>query len=135
MGEGDRLERGLNDGQSRVSELSVAAMSLPFRRPIPFVAACAVLCAVTSSAWAKEHKVSIQNVKYDPKEIRIKKGDTVTWTNGDDRDHTVTADDGSFASKNLGNGNTFSHKFPKAGKFKYHCEYHPRMKAIVIVEE
>jgi plastocyanin len=93
-----------------------------------------VLCAAVP-ALAKEHKVSIDNIKYEPKEIKIKKGDTVVWTNGDDRDHTVTADDGSFASKKIASRDTFERKFAKAGKFKYHCDYHPRMKATVVVEE
>ena len=64
----------------------------------------------------------------------MKKGVTVTWTNADERDHTVTADDDSFKSGNLGDGSTFRQKFDKPGRFKYHCEYHPRMKATIVVE-
>ena len=97
--------------------------------------ACAIVWSVAAPAWAKDHKVSINNLKYSPSQIKIKKGDTVVWTNGDDRDHTVTADDGSFASRNLNRGDTFQHKFTKAGKFKYHCDYHPRMKATVEVSD
>ena len=50
------------------------------------------------------------------------------------KDHTVTADDGSFDSGNLPDGKTFRHTFKKPGKYKYHCEYHPRDKAVVVVE-
>jgi plastocyanin len=96
--------------------------------------ACALLCGA-APALAKEHKVSIDNIKYEPKEIKIKKGDTVVWTNSDDRDHTVTADDGSFASKKIASRDTYERKFAKAGKFKYHCDYHPRMKATVVVDD
>jgi len=99
------------------------------------VVACALLCAAAAPPAAKEHKVSIENLKYEPREIKIKKGETVVWTNGDDRDHTVTADDGSFASKKIASRDTYERKFTKAGKYKYHCDYHPRMKATVIVEE
>ena len=110
--------------------------TLPTRpsRIAAIVMACGVLCAA-GPALAKEHKVSIDNIRYEPKEIKIKKGDTVVWTNSDDRDHTVTADDGSFASKKIASRDTFERKFAKAGKFKYHCDYHPRMKATVVVEE
>ena len=97
--------------------------------------AAAAAAAAPPQAKAKEHKVSIENIKYEPKELRVKKGETVVWTNADDRDHTVTADDGSFASKKMSGRDTYEHKFTKAGKFKYHCDYHPRMKAVVIVEE
>ena len=92
-----------------------------------------VLCAPV--ALAKDHKVSINDVSYAPKELKIKKGDTVTWTNADERDHTVTADDGSFKSGKLGDGGTFRQKFDKSGRYKYHCDYHPRMKATVVVED
>src|SRR5689334_5823584 len=82
-----------------------------------FLAASATLFATAAApAQSKEHKVSIDNIKYEPKEIRIKKGETVVWTNSDDRDHTVTADDGSFASKKIASRDTFERKFSKAGK-------------------
>lgn len=103
----------------------------PVSRPL----ACCLLLLAASSAMAKEHKVSISDVKFAPKELKVKTGDTVVWTNSDDRDHTVTADDDGFASGNLRSGKSFSHKFEKAGKFKYHCNYHPRMKGMVVVED
>ena len=103
-----------------------------------FQTSAAVLLALllAPAAFAKDHKVSIKDVKFTPTELKVKKGDTVIWTNSDERDHTVTADDDkSFKSGNIADGETFKHKFDKPGKYKYHCEYHPRMKATIIVEE
>jgi len=105
------------------------------RRFLPPLAAV-ILCAVLApAAHAKEHKVSIKDVSFSPKELKVKKGDTVLWTNADERDHTVTADDGSFKSGNIADGKSFKQKFDKPGKYKYHCDYHPRMKATIVVEE
>ena len=105
-------------------------------RTIPSAAAALVLALLLApAALAKEHKVAIKDVKFTPRELKIKKGDTVVWANGDERDHTVTADDKSFSSGNIGDGDTFRRKFDKPGRYKYHCEYHPRMKATIIVEE
>ena len=102
-------------------------------RRIP-VAAAVLLCALCApAALAKDHKVSIKDVSYSPKEVKVRKGDTVTWINADERDHTVTADDGSFKSGKMSDGETFKQKFDKAGRYKYHCDYHPRMKATVVV--
>ena len=98
-------------------------------------AVLALTLVLAPAALAREHKVSIKDLKYTPKELKIKKGDTVVWTNADERDHTVTSDDGAFKSPNLGDGGTFTQKFDKPGKYKYHCEYHPRMKATIVVEE
>jgi plastocyanin len=79
--------------------------------------------------------VKIKEMKFTPASISIKVGESVTWTNEDDRDHTVTAVDGSFASDNLKPGSSFSFQFTKPGKFAYACSYHPRMKGVVIVSD
>jgi plastocyanin len=79
-------------------------------------------------------EVTIKGMKFTPGSVTIKAGQSVTWTNNDQRDHTVVADDGSFNSGNLGPGASFTHKFAKSGKFKYACALHPRMKGVVEVK-
>ena len=107
---------------------------LPRRRLlVSFAIACASACAFAAPALAKEHQVSIQNIKYEPKEIKVKKGDTVVWTNNDDKDHTVVSDDGSF-SGSLKPGKSYSYTFRKAGNYSYSCRLHPRMKGSVSVD-
>jgi len=101
----------------------------------PILIAVIVCTFLAPAAYAKEHKVAMKDVAFSPKELKIKKGDTVIWTNADERDHTVTADDKSFKSGNIADGETFKFKFDKPGRYKYHCEYHPRMKATIVVEE
>ena len=81
-----------------------------------------------------KHDVTIKDMKFDPETLQIAPGETVVWTNRDDRDHTVTARDGSFKSENLSKGDTFEHVFKKPGKFRYSCSYHPRMKATIEVK-
>lgn len=82
----------------------------------------------------ERHDVSIENLQYRPAEITIMAGDTVVWTNNDDRDHTVIAKDDSFRSPNLRIGMTFEHTFTRAGRYPYGCKYHPRMSGVVIVK-
>lgn len=84
---------------------------------------------------AAKHSVDIKGMKFSPAALTVKTGDTVTWTNSDDRDHTVNAGDKSFSSGKLGPGETFSFTFKKAGKFAYSCSYHPRMKATITVQD
>src|SRR6266436_5596045 len=78
--------------------------------------------------------VAISGLAYRPAQIKVHVGDTVIWTNNDDRDHTVAASDGTFKSENLKTGQSFEFSFKKAGKHAYGCSYHPRMKGLVIVE-
>jgi amicyanin len=80
-------------------------------------------------------EVTMKDIKFSPSEVTVKVGDTVTWTNDDSVGHDVTAD--SFKSGDAGglqNGDTFEHKFAKAGTFDYVCTVHPGMKGTVKVE-
>ena len=77
----------------------------------------------TVNAQANAPAVTISNFKFEPKELTVTAGSTVTWTNKGGT-HTVTADDDSFSSPNLKSGDTFTHQFTKAGKYPYHCSYH-----------
>jgi plastocyanin len=98
------------------------------------LAAVAPLIAV-AQARPTRHSVSIRNMEFNPSSLTVKPGDTVVWTNADDRDHTVVASDNSFKSENLRPKATFSHTFTKAGRFGYACSYHPRMKATIVVTD
>jgi plastocyanin len=83
---------------------------------------------------ATEASVSISGFTFGPAELRVKKGTKVTWTNLNLSGHTITSDNGAFASGNLSQGKTFSHTFNTAGTFTYHCALHPSMTGTVIVE-
>ncbi|GAA2926105.1 hypothetical protein GCM10020221_22570 [Streptomyces thioluteus] len=77
--------------------------------------------------------VSIRDFAFIPDSLTVNAGDTVTWTNEDGTDHTVTADDGSFNSGRFGQGRTFSHTFTLSGPFPYHCDIHREMRGTVTV--
>ena len=79
--------------------------------------------------------VNIKGYAFSQVELRIKKGDTVTWTNNDAVSHTVTSDSGSgLNSESLSQGETYSHTFNAQGTYEYHCKPHLFMKAKIIVE-
>ena len=83
------------------------------------------------------------NLAYQPNYIKIKKGDTVVWTNQDTMMHTVTSGtsdgsmrnpDGLFESGSIKKGGTFSYTFHEIGEFPYYCTPHPWAQGTVIVE-
>ncbi|HEU5088516.1 MAG TPA: cupredoxin family copper-binding protein [Roseiflexaceae bacterium] len=109
-------------------------------RFIPFMAALAMALMAFGSAGAAPRQaetksVTIQNFAFDPKDLTINVGDTVTWKNNDQAPHTATAGDGSFDSGNLNTGQEFSKTFDKAGTFAYVCRYHSRMTATLVVND
>ena len=90
-----------------------------------------------------DNEVFMRSISFDPAEITIQAGESVTWNNRDIVPHTAKSgnpgeqDLGSFfRSGNLLQGNTFTHTFNEVGEFVYFCEVHPVMmrNAKVIVE-
>lgn len=70
---------------------------------------------------AAGNNVSINNAKYRPKNLSVKVGTTVTWTNNDSVPQSVTSDTpGQFDSGLLQPGATWSYTFSQAGTFPYH---------------
>lgn len=81
-----------------------------------------------------ENVVTIRDFAFASAEIRIRPGETVRWVNDDPVAHTVTADDGTFDSDLLENGEGFSRRFDRPGRYPYHCTPHPFMTGVVVVE-
>ena len=75
-------------------------------------------------AAGKTTEISMVNFSFSPKEVTIKKGTTVTWTNQDSAVHTVTSDTDLFDSGSLAKGKSFSYTFSTVGTFAYHCTPH-----------
>jgi plastocyanin len=73
---------------------------------------------------AQTHNIEITGMSF-PDDTPIAKGDTVVWTNRMGMAHTVTADDGSFDSGQMGRNKSFSYLFGSAGTVPYHCDNHP----------
>jgi amicyanin len=94
----------------------------------------AISCKTETPPPAETTDVTIAGFSFQPAEITVPVGSTVTWTNQDSVIHTVTARDGTFDSGNLSHNETFSHTFQESGTFEYYCTIHTYMEGKVIVE-
>lgn len=82
-------------------------------------------------------KVGMKDIQYVPKDVKVKKGGTITWTNSDTVTHTVTKVKGpgpEFNSDNLEVDATFEQKFTVAGTINYVCTIHPTQTGTITVE-
>ncbi|MGE3873504.1 MAG: plastocyanin/azurin family copper-binding protein [Parvibaculaceae bacterium] len=98
----------------------------------------AASCLTAAPLHADSVSVDIKLFQFKPKELEVKKGDTVTWTNGDAIEHSVTSGKpgkptNGFDSDFFTQGGSFSHTFDEAGSFTYFCKRHPSMQARVKV--
>lgn len=80
-----------------------------------------------------ETGIALQKNKFVPREVTVRVGETVVWTNMDSIGHTVTADGGSFDSHPtcgmvggscMMKDQTYRQTFTKAGTVPYHCKVH-----------
>jgi plastocyanin len=71
--------------------------------------------------------------------VRVAAGATVTWTNSDPVDHTVTGaglrsgTNGWGSFETVPEGGTFTHRFDDDGLYLYYCVLHPSMIGAVVV--
>jgi plastocyanin len=106
-------------------------------------ACCASPCAMptenlklsVAEQMAGDQAAEIKLFHFNPDVIEVPVGATVTWTNGDAIQHSVTATDASFDSGFFTQGESYSHTFDQPGTFEYVCERHASMHGEVHVVE
>ena len=99
------------------------------------LAACQSGSAASSAANAPPVRgvttVDAKNLKFTPPAIEVKPGTEVTWRFVDGSvPHNVKGD--GFASETQSRG-TYSHRFTRAGEYRYLCDLHAGMEGRVVV--
>jgi plastocyanin len=109
-------------------------MASPALRSLGRLAIAAAISLCLSGAHAVETtNVMIDNFTFEPAQLTVKVGSTVTWKNRDDIPHTVVSA-GKFRSKTMDTDDSYSFTFTAAGDYKYFCSLHPHMTGMVKVE-
>ena len=102
-------------------------------RAAPLVVALALLppMLASGSARADDHTDEIKGLAFNPDQITVRAGDSVTWVNHDSDRHHLQGD--GFESNDLPNSSTFTVQFPEPGEIAYHCTIHTYMEGKVVV--
>jgi plastocyanin len=123
-----RLAEGIYELECSVGEHDDKGMRamLEVRRGAPL--------ARRSAHVPGDSTVDITRFEYQPAVMTVKQGETVKWINNDAAPHTVTEQDGGFASKTLDFNSRFAMRFRRPGTYHYFCAVHPGMTGTVIVK-
>lgn len=106
------------------------------KRAVSLMLGAALL--VSSSSWpAETAEVVIRDYKFEPAELQIKAGTTVTWINREKRaSHSVLFTGAAgFESERLFPGESWQRTFDKPGVYPYTCGPHPEMRGRLKVIE
>src|SRR3954454_5541821 len=131
-----QAKRSLRSSTHRFRVKRNLAMTSLSRRSLGSALGLAIAAAIVLPAArvrAEETAINIDNFTFEPKELTVKVGSTVTWKNRDDIPHTIVSA-GKFRSKTLDTDDSFSFTFTAAGDYKYFCSLHPHMTGMVKVE-
>lgn len=88
-----------------------------------------------------EAEVIVKDEAFQPDELTITAGTTVTWTNEDETGHTVTNGEGGAAAPDalfddpLSTGQAVTYTFEDPGTYQVTCKVHHDMQMTVVVEE
>src|SRR5215208_6813003 len=86
------------------------------------------LLVFAPSAWAQGQEVTVrmEDNFFEPANITVEPGTTVTWVQSGNNSHTTTSYDGLWDSGLLpgGSGQTFSFTFNTPGTYRYFCRPH-----------
>jgi plastocyanin len=85
-------------------------------------------------------EVVARNINFEPADIEVEAGTTVTWVNEDIVNHTVTSGpagdpDGMFDEPLQSDGDDVTVTFDEAGTFAYYCDLHRSMIGTVTVTD
>ena len=86
------------------------------------------------AAKGASHTVVIENMQYNPAQLRVRRGERIVWVNKDLFPHTVTAASRAFDSGSIAADSSWTYVASKAGEYAYGCTFHPTMKGMIEVQ-
>ncbi|MGO3182894.1 MAG: plastocyanin/azurin family copper-binding protein [Aequorivita sp.] len=118
----------------KVAQKSIIALaSITIGLVIMFLLSTGFKNKVTIEQSPTTHIVTIYQMKFDPENIEVKKGDIVEWVNKDFVPHDVTEINRKWKSKPLNQDDKFSKVITQDAD--YFCSIHVVMKGSITVTE
>ena len=115
------------------TQCTLSPLQAAIRGAAPLLALLVVTATGLLPAYARQVDVDVRDFRFGPDRVSIDVGDTVTWrvTQGQ---HTITAENGSFASGERSPGEILTVRFDRPGRFAYYCEYDRQVGMTGVVE-
>ncbi len=80
-------------------------------------------------------EVVMKDFKFEPAELTVKVGQSVSWRNEDDAKHDAYSEEHGLDTNDIGKGGEVTFQPDKAATINYICSIHPQMKGTLTVVE
>jgi len=70
------------------------------------------------------NEIWLEYKAYNPGQLQVDSGTTVTFINKDNSNHSVTSSSGIFSSGKISSGNSYTYTFNTVGTYYFYCDYH-----------
>ena len=90
--------------------------------------------ATPGPAATGAHVVTIENMRFNPQSLTVRRGDRIVWLNNDLVPHTATARNNAFDSRSIAPQASWSLVAALPGTYAYVCSFHPVMTATIVVQ-
>jgi len=87
----------------------------------------------TTGSASRRGEVRIDSFRFEPTTLNVTPGTVIVWTNEDSAPHTATANDDSFDTGRLDEGESGEVTFDRPGTFEYVCDFHSWMEGRIVV--
>jgi plastocyanin len=121
--------------QRHTTALCYAALALAVGAAIAFAPACGGQDNSDDplTVGGMNETVVMDGMQFQPGNLQVPAGATVTFSNRDSATHDAQAIDESWETDNLENGDSEAVVFDEPGEWLYKCTIHPSMKARITV--
>jgi len=119
-------------GPAATTTITPTSMATPMTTSMGSATTAPMGAASTAPMAATGDAVRVGDFAFEPADLRVAVGTTVTWTNDHDQPHTATSA-GNFDTGAIQPGESKTVTFDRAGTFSYICSFHPFMTGTVTV--
>ena len=97
------------------------------------VAALVLAFSGGAGASPTTYTVVIEQMRFNPPALTVRRGDHVTWVNKDLFPHTASANSKAFDSRSIAPDASWTYVAGQPGSYPYRCSFHPAMGGLLTV--
>ncbi|MDN7180197.1 cupredoxin family copper-binding protein [Caballeronia sp. SEWSISQ10-4 2] len=98
------------------------------------IASLVLALSGAAEASPTTYTVVIEQMRFNPPALTVRRGDHVRWVNKDPFPHTASANSKAFDSRSIAPDASWTYVAGQPGNYPYRCGFHPTMGGTLTVQ-